>query len=137
MRAVVLRVVGAIAGAVVVAGAIYMLRETTMSTHYDTGADSQLVVVVRAASNRPEEGVRLEQMASAQIELCALEVSRAGDVRIVHQADDRFEITLRPSLDSTDRKQYQGCLEDWSVDHLLLAVESLADEPTDDGGVGP
>ena len=132
MRAIVLRVIGAIAGAVVVAGGIYLLREATMSSHYETGADSQLVVVVRAASNRPEEGVSLEHMASAQIELCALEVARAGDVRVVYEPDDRFVVTLTPALDSTDRKQYRGCLEDWNIDHLQLDIESFADEPIDE-----
>jgi hypothetical protein len=124
----VLRIVGAVAGAVVLAGAIYLLRESTMSTHYETGADSRLVVVVRAESNRAEEGVELEQMASAQIDLCTLEVSRAGDVQIVHEPGDRFVVTLQPALDSTDRKQFRGCLEDWNVDHLRLDVESLSDE---------
>jgi hypothetical protein len=135
MRAV-LRVVGAIAGAVVLAGAIYLLREATISTHYQTDADSRLVVVVRAASNRPEEGVSLEHMASAQIELCALEVSRAGDVQVVYESDDRFVVTLTPALDSTDRKQYRGCLEDWNIDHLQLDIESLSDEPIPDPGGG-
>jgi hypothetical protein len=128
MRPLVLRVIGAIACAVVLGGCIYLLREATMSTHYDTGADSRLVVVVRAEGNRPEEGVTLEQMATTHIELCGLEVAREGEVRTLPSAGDRYEITLRPSLDSTDRKQYQGCLEDWSVDHLLLDVESLSDE---------
>jgi hypothetical protein len=127
-----LRIVGAVAGIVIVGGAIYLLREATMSTHYDTGDDSHLVVVVRAASNRPEEGVRLEEMATAQIELCALEVSRAGDVEVVAEDDDRFVVTLRPALDSTDRKQYRGCLEDWNVDHLRVDVESMQDVEADD-----
>lgn len=124
----VLRAVGVVAGALVVAGAVYALREATMSTHYETGADSRLVVVVRAESNRAEEGVRLEQMASAQIDVCTLEVARAGDVQVVREPGDRFVVTLQPSLDSTDRKQFQGCLEDWTVDHLRLNVESLSDE---------
>ena len=125
-----LRVVGAVAGAVVLAGAVYLLREATMSTHYETDADSRLVVVVRAASNRADEGVRLEQMTSAQVHLCTLEVARAGDVQIAREADDRFVVTLQPSLDSTDRKQFRGCLEDWIVDHLRLQVESMSDDPS-------
>ena len=135
MRAI-LRVVGAIAGAGVLAGGIYLLREATISTHYETDADSRLVVVVRAASNRPEEGVSLEHMATAQIELCALEVSRAGDVQVAYESDDRFVVTLTPALDSTDRKQYRGCLEDWNIDHLQLDIESLVDEPIPDPGGG-
>lgn len=115
---------------VVVLGGVYLLREATMSTHYETGADTRLVVVVQASSNRAEPGVTLDELAEAQVSTCALEVSRTrdGEVERVPGTDDRFAVTLRPSLDSTDRKQYQGCLEDWSVDHLRLRVVSMTDE---------
>lgn len=128
MRSAGPKVALAVAAVVVLAAGVHLLRESTMSTHYDTHADSRLVVVVRAAGNRPEEGVTLEQMATTQIQLCGLEVAREGDVRTVPGADTRFEVTLRPALDSTDRKQYEGCLEDWTLDHLRLHVESLSDE---------
>jgi len=114
---------------VVVLGGVYLLREATMSTHYDTGPDSRLDVVVRASSNRAEPGVTLLQAAAAQVDACALEVSarRDGDLRVLDGEAGRLEVTLQPALDSTDRKQYQGCLEDWSVDHLLVRVESMTD----------
>jgi hypothetical protein len=115
---------------VVVLGGVYFLREATMSTHYETGADSRLVVVVQAASNRAEPGVTLDELAEAQVSTCALEVSRTrdGEVERVAGTDDRFSVTLRPSLDSTDRKQYEGCLEDWAVDHLRMHVVSMSEE---------
>ena len=138
MRTIVLRVIAITAAIVGVGGAIYLLREATMSTHYETGPDSQMVVEVRAASNRAEEGVSVEQLARAQLGVCALDVSRGhgNDIRRVAGTDDRFVITLQPALDSTDRKQYRGCLEDWSVNHVLLRVESMT-ETTGDGEVGP
>ena len=116
----------------IVLGGVYLLREATMSTHYDTGPDSRLVVVVRASSNRAEPGVTLIQAATAQIDSCALEVSaqRDGDLQVLDGESGRLAVTLRPALDSTDRKQYQGCLEDWSVDHLLVRVESMTDRET-------
>jgi len=123
---------------ILLGGGIYLLREATMSTHYETGPDSRMVIEVRAASNRAEEGVTLEQMARAQMAVCALDVSRGHgtDVRRVAGTDDRFLITLTPALDSTDRKQYRGCLEDWSVNHVQLHVLSLSEHegPAGDGG---
>lgn len=115
---------------VIVLGGVYLLREATMSTHDGTGADSRLVVVVEASSNRAEPGVTLEHLAEALLNTCALEVSRTIDdpVEPVAGTDDRFAVSLEPALDSTDRKQYQGCLEDWSVDHLRLHVVSMTDQ---------
>lgn len=114
---------------VVVLGGIHLLREATMSTHYATGADSRLEVVVEVASNRAEHGVTLGDLAEAQLETCALEVSRTRDSEVVPVAgtDDRFAVTIQPALDSTNRKQYRGCLEDWSIDHVRVDVVSMTD----------
>lgn len=121
-----------------VLGGVHVLREATMSTHYETGADSRLVVVVQAASNRAEPGATLDELAEAQVSSCILEVSadRDGEVTPVPGTADRFSVTLRPALDSTDRKQYRGCLEDWSVDHLRLRVVSMTDEVVEAGASG-
>lgn len=127
MRLASLRVLGAVTGLLVVAGAVHVLREATMSTHYDTGPDSRVTVVVRAEQNRAEAGVTLAAAATAQMDLCGLEVGRSGEVRPVPGTDDRFRVILTPALDSTDRKQYGGCLEDWAVDHLRLHVVSVVD----------
>ena len=115
---------------VVVLGGVHLLREATMSTHYATGSDTRLVVVVEASSNRAEPGTTIDELAEAQVSTCILEVSanRDGEVERVAGSAGRFSVTLRPSLDSTDRKQYEGCLEDWSVDHLRLRVVSMTDE---------
>ena len=103
MRLVSLRVLGAVTGLLVVAGAVHVLREATMSTHYDTGPDSRVTVVVRAEQNRAEAGVSLAAAAAAQIGLCNLEVGRTGEVRPVPGTDDRFRVILSPALDSTDQ----------------------------------
>ncbi|HMJ76696.1 MAG TPA: hypothetical protein VK507_12030 [Iamia sp.] len=115
---------------VVVLGAVYLLRGATMSTHYETGADSRLVVVVQASSNRAEPRTTLLELAEAQVSTCVLQVAseRDGEVEPVPDTDDRFTVTLRPALDSTDRKQYEGCVEDWAVAHLRMHVVSMTDE---------
>ena len=119
-----------VAVVILLGGGIYLLREATMSTNYATGPDSRMIIQVRAASNRAEEGVVLEQLALAQMGVCALDVSRGHgtDVRRVAGTADRFVITLQPALDSTDRKQYRGCLEDWTVNHVQLHVLSMREE---------
>jgi hypothetical protein len=30
-------------------------------------------------------------------------------------------------MDETNRRQFRGCLEDWTIDHLRLDVETLDD----------
>jgi hypothetical protein len=32
--------------------------------------------------------------------------------------EDRFRAVLSPALDETNRRQFRGCVEDWTVDQL-------------------
>lgn len=115
--------------ALMVAGGIYLLREATISTHYASGPDTRLEVVVRATSNGAEPGVTLEEFATVQLRSCTLEVAASEEVAIVAVAgtEDQFRATLTPALDSTDRKQYRGCVEDWAIDNLRLEVLSMTE----------
>lgn len=108
---------------------VYLLREATMSTHYATGPDSRLRVVVESSHNRSERSSTLGELTEAHVSLCGLEVDaeREGEVRPVAGRDDRFAVVLRPALDSSDRKQYKGCLEDWVVDHHQIRVVSMTE----------
>lgn len=115
---------------------IHVLRQATMSTHYSTAPDSRLVVVVDAARNRSEPGVELDDMVDAQADVCGLEVSRVPEMTPIEGTDDHFRLTLRPALDSTDRKQFRGCLEDWAVDHLRLEIRSMEEEVVEAGSSG-
>lgn len=117
-------------GAVVILlGGVYLLREATMSTHYATGNDSRLRVIIQSSSNRSEPSQTLEELTEAHVSLCVLEVDaeREGEVEVVPGHDDRFAVVLRPALDSSDRKQYRGCLEDWTIDHHQIDVVSMTD----------
>ncbi|HEU5150847.1 MAG TPA: hypothetical protein VFU19_10140 [Iamia sp.] len=117
---------------------VHVLRQATMSTHYSTAPDSRLVVVIDAAANRSEPGVEIADMVDAQVDVCGLEVARVPDITPVAGTDDHFTVTVQPALDSTDRKQLRGCLEDWAVDHLRLEVRSMEDEVVEEeaGGAG-
>ena len=131
------RPIAGVALVLITLGGIHVMRDATMSTHYETGADSRMVVVVHASNNRAEPGTTLDELAEAQINTCVLQVStNIEGFEPVSGDDDRFTVTLRPALDSTDRKQYRGCLEDWSVDHVRLNVVSMTDQMVEEAADG-
>ncbi len=41
---------------------------------------------------------------------------------ILDEGDGRYRVVLEPDLDQTDRRQLRGCIEDWTIDHLLVDV---------------
>ncbi len=121
---------GAVAGTCVVgllAGGVHLLREATESTHYRTDPRSRLRVVVEANSKRAEYNQTLAELTEGHIWFCRLEIASdpVGELQSVPGYPHRFAIVLAPSLDSTNRKQYRGCLEDWTLDHHRLRVISM------------
>lgn len=129
MRAAGLRALAAVVLVAALGTAVHLLREATQSTHYRTSPDSRLVVVVEARSNRAEPTQSLAELTAAHLSTCRLEVAADidGAVEPVAGTDDRFRVVLSPALDSTDRKQFEGCVEDWYLDHLLARVVSMED----------
>jgi hypothetical protein len=118
----------ALAAVAVVALAIGViwLREETESRHYPTHPDSTVTIVVDADTNRAEPSQTLHEMTAAQLSFCRHEVNSDLVGEVVPLADDptQFELVLRPALDETDRVQYEGCVEDWLLDHLRLRIVS-------------
>jgi hypothetical protein len=108
-------------------GSVIALREATLSTHRAVPPDSALVLTVRGDAHGGERTQTLEERASALILACRLEVNAdpSGGVEVLD--DGAFRFVLRPSLDRSDRRQLQGCLEDWRVDHVRLTVESMVE----------
>ena len=106
--------IGLLAG---VAG-VLALREATLSTHEPLEPGSTTEVRFDAATRSGERDQGLAEMVDALVLACRLEVSSdlVGDVEAV--GPDRFRAVLTPALDDTNRRQFQGCLEDWTVDHL-------------------
>lgn len=106
---------------------VHLLREATESTHYRTSPDSRLRVVVEARRRRAEPSQDLTELTMAHLVMCRLEVASdiAGGLERLPGRPDRFAIVLSPALDSTDRKQFVGCVEDWNVDHHLVRVVSM------------
>lgn len=122
------RVVVALVVLALVGGGVWQLRSATMSTHVDVDPDSRLAVAIDAESHMSETGQSLQEMVTAKVAMCRLEVRAADPVGPPEAgADGRFRFVLQPSLDDTDRVQFRGCLEDWNVDHLLLDVVEMRD----------
>lgn len=120
--------------AVVVIGVgVVALRGATQSTHYPQNPHSTLRVVVEASSNRAEPSHDLDEMTEAHLWMCRLEIGSdlVGEVERVAGDGNRYAAVLQPSLDSTDRKQFEGCLEDWSLDHHLMHVVSMTADAGD------
>jgi hypothetical protein len=120
----------AVLGAVGVAAGVLgvgALREATLSTHHPVPPDSRVELVVTAEARGAEPGQTLAEMVDAKVTVCRLEVTSdvVGDIEPVGSARFRFE--LSPGMDQTNRRQFRGCLEDWTIDHVLLDVDSLDD----------
>ncbi|HET8929614.1 MAG TPA: hypothetical protein VFN21_03045 [Acidimicrobiales bacterium] len=110
---------------------VHQLREATQSRHHATPPGSRTWVVVDAHQNRAPSSHTLEDMTDAQLRRCQIEVEahQVRDLAAVPGESDHFVVVLQPALDASDRTQYQGCVEDWTFDHLLLQVHSMQDQP--------
>lgn len=120
--------VGLALGAVgLVAGVLGVgaLREATLSTHEPVPGDSRVELVVSADSRGREPGQTLAEMVEAQIAVCRLEVNSDVVGAIEAVGDGRYRAVLAPAMDETNRRQFRGCLEDWTVDHVRLDVVTL------------
>lgn len=123
------RVVAAMAGLAVGIAGVLALREATLSTHQPVSADSRVAVVIDVDTRNRERDQSAAEMAEALFAVCRLEVSSdlVGAPREV--APGRFEAVLEPALDETNRRQFRGCLEDWTLDSMHAHVRSIGSVP--------
>ncbi|MDP1819437.1 MAG: hypothetical protein Q8K58_06015 [Acidimicrobiales bacterium] len=106
--------------------AVLALKEATLSTHHRVDPKTTAVVTLDARSKGAERGRSLGDMVETLLLACRLEVARTemeGPVREL--GSGRYEATFRPMLDETNQRQLRGCLEDWSIDHILIDVVSI------------
>ena len=107
---------------------VIALREATLSTHDEVIApDSQIEVVMKADIKGEEEHQTIDELVTAQVTYCRLEVESDLVGPIERRDDGKFVAVLSPAMDQSNRRQFRGCLEDWALDHLRLDVTSLAD----------
>jgi hypothetical protein len=118
--------VGAFIGLVAAVVAVALLRDATLSTHEPIDPDSRIELVLHVRTKGGEAGQTLAEMAEAQILTCRLEVSSDPVTPIEDIGDGNFRVVLVPSMDKTDQRQFRGCLEDWTIDHVQSNVETLA-----------
>ena len=109
------------------AAAVVGLRDATLSTHQPVAEGSEVVVVVRSSTHGAEPGQTLAEMTEALLLMCRLEVTSDPVIGLEDLGDGRFRTVLRPDLDRSNRRQFQGCLEDQRVDHLRVTVDSMED----------
>ncbi|HEX7132247.1 MAG TPA: hypothetical protein VF228_06705 [Iamia sp.] len=121
MRRVATAVLGLVGLAIGVV-AVLALREATLSTHERDDPRSEVELVIEARTEGGEPGQTLAEMVDALLLTCRLEVTSdlVGPIR--DEGGGRYRAVIRPALDATDRRQLRGCIEDWTIDHLLVDV---------------
>lgn len=111
--------------------AVLSLREATLSTHQPISPDSQVEVVVESETSHRERGQTVAEMTEALILICRLEINSdlVGPIENLGDPDDpdesTFRAVLRPAFDETNERQFRGCIEDWTVDQLLVDVQRI------------
>src|SRR5262245_55599192 len=106
---------------------VLTLRSATMATHQPVDPDSKLELVVAASTDRGEPGQTLDEMVNALVLSCRLRVNADLEGAMQSEGNGHFRGTLSPALDSSNRREFRGCLEDWAIDHLQVDVISLTE----------
>jgi hypothetical protein len=117
----------AVVGLVIGAFAVLSLRNATLSTHERVHDAERTVVIVRASVHGNEHNQTLDESVEALLTACRLEVTSDLEEDPLPLGDGRFRATLVPALDDTNRRQFRGCVEDWTIDQIradVLLLES-------------
>lgn len=125
-----MRYVRSVAAIIVVALGVLVLRDATLTTHERVSADSSIEVVMRLRANGGQRDQSLTERAEALVLTCRLEVNSDPAGPIEPLRDGHFRAVLQPSMDASDRRQFRGCLEDWTLDHVRVDVIRLDELPT-------
>lgn len=112
-------------GLLVGAAAVFALREATLSTHQPVAEGSRTRLVLEAETEDGEARQSVDEMVEAVLLACRLEVTSDLVAPVAAQGDGIFAAVLAPALDQTNERQLRGCLEDWTIDHLLVDVISV------------
>lgn len=113
----------AILGLALLFAGIWWLREETMSRQHAVPTHSASVLIVEGESRLGEPRHGLESRVSAVLNACEIE----ADSTLVHvrRLDDaQFEALLKPALGPTNEAQFSGCVQDWTLDGVLVNIVS-------------
>ena len=119
------RVALGVIGLVLGVTAVLALREATLSTHDGVAPGTRTELVVHARSRGAEPTQTLAEMVEAVLVTCRLEVTSDLEGPIEDLGEGRFRVVLIPALDQTNRRQLRGCIEDWTIDHALVDVDTI------------
>ena len=113
--------------AVVVLGAgVLWLRELTETRHVPTPPDSRTLVELEARANLERMVPSMLDLVTAASTTCRIEIgARPLGPSPMTEDDGLFRTVLAPALDETEQTRYEGCLEDWRIDHLKLDVVTM------------
>jgi len=123
------RVVVALVAVVAASVGLTALREATLSRHEPIEQASRIELIARVEQRNAEEGQSAAEMFGALVAFCRLEVHSDPVGAVEEIGEDRFRAVLRPSMDASNRRQFRGCLEDWTIDQLRVDVLLLEDAP--------
>ena len=70
-------------------------------------------------------GQTLAERTEAVLLTCRLEVTMDPVTPLEAVDDNHFRMVFQPALDSTDRRQFRGCVQDWTIDHVLVNIEAM------------
>src|SRR5688572_30119494 len=110
--------------------AVQALREATLSTHDPIDPSSRAELILTVRTRGPERTQSIEELVEALLLTCRLEVNADFLRPIEHDGHGKFRATFVPAMDETDRRQFRGCVEDWTIDHLEANVVSLKQLPS-------
>lgn len=119
------RVLGWVAGAVVLVAGLLLLRAELMTVDVPQPEGSYTDVVL-AVEIREDPALR-EEMTRGLVSTCRLLVNAdvvEDSFRTVE--DEVYAFRLRPGLDEFERREMKGCLRDTRVQHLLADVRRIA-----------
>lgn len=111
----------------VLAVAVVLLREQTMTRETTVDPDTRLEVVVAAHTVREPDRSALE-MTLSLVSACKLLVeSSLVQEEFQEVADRTFRFVFVPSLDRDGKARLHGCLQDARLQHLQLRVLEMTE----------
>lgn len=117
--------IGSLLVALALVGGAVLMRDRTLSRHDYVDPRTAVEVVVQVETRSGERSSTLEELTEALLLSCRLEVNTDPYGDLVRLDDHHYSMTFRPALDRTDRRQFKGCLQDWTLDHFLVTVEQM------------
>ncbi len=111
---------------VVLGAGVVILRELTETRHTPTAPDSRTIVELEATTNLERMAPSMHDVVHAATTTCRIEIGAhpIGSSPLT-QHGDRYRTVLAPALDETERTRFEGCLEDWRIDHVKVDVVTM------------